>query len=68
VLIAEEGFGHEIDWQYLLRFDSVSESQFLEELAWVVLNSGMRESVVRTRFYGVAESFGVGARIEAPRQ
>ncbi len=57
VSIVEEGFGHEIDWQYRLCFDSVSESQFLEELAWVVLNSGMRESVVRARFASVAESF-----------
>lgn len=57
VAIAEKGFGHEIDWQYLLDFEAVGESQFLQELAWVVLNSGMREAVVRKRFGGVAAAF-----------
>jgi len=36
---------------------AVIESDFLREAAWVVLNSGMRESVVRTRFPLISASF-----------
>jgi hypothetical protein len=57
VAITKGGFGHEIDWQYLLDFEAIGESQFLQELAWVVLNSGMREMVVRKRFGGVAAAY-----------
>src|SRR4029077_6014084 len=36
---------------------AVTESDFLREAAWVVLNSGMRESVVRARFPLISASF-----------
>ena len=55
--IIRRGFGEEIDWQLSLEFDSVCESQFLMELAWVVLNAGMKETVVRGRFGGVSTAF-----------
>lgn len=37
--------------------EDITEYQFLREAAWVVLSSGMRESVVRSRFPGVSEAF-----------
>jgi hypothetical protein len=37
--------------------DEVTETQFLREAAWVVLSSGMKETVVRSRFPAVSESF-----------
>ena len=36
---------------------AVTETDFLREAAWVVLNSGMRESVVRARFPLISASF-----------
>jgi len=52
------GFGSEIDWQDGLFFDGVTESNFLAEAAWVVLASGMRETIVRKAFSAVTVSFG----------
>src|SRR5262245_55231058 len=43
-------FVREIEWQRTRGFEQVTESQFLCEYAWVVLNSGFREAVVRQRF------------------
>jgi len=48
--VVEAGYLPEIAWQESVSFDLVSESEFLREYAWVVLNSGMRESIVRKRF------------------
>ena len=52
-----EGFGFEIDWQAERRFDEVTESGFLEEAAWVVVSSGMKEGVVRARFPRLTAAF-----------
>lgn len=35
----------------------ISESEFLEELAWVILSAGMAESVVRRKFPQISQSF-----------
>jgi hypothetical protein len=40
----------EIKWQQALRLSNISETHFLREYAWVVLNSGFREAVVRRHF------------------
>jgi len=40
----------EIEWQASLYLSDISESHFLREYAWVILNSGFRESVVRRHF------------------
>jgi hypothetical protein len=51
------GFEHEIRWQNSLSFDDLSESDFLKELAWVVMSSGMREVVVRRLFPCISKAF-----------
>ncbi len=56
-VVVKAGYESEIEWQASKRFESVSETDFLGELAWVILASGMKESVVRVRFPGVESSF-----------
>jgi hypothetical protein len=51
------GYADEIDLQHEMRIGNVTESQFLREAAWVVLCSGMRESVVRAKFAGISTAF-----------
>ncbi len=48
----------EVEWQLGVRLDNVSESDFLREAAWVIINSGFRESTARRRFNGVSLAFG----------
>ena len=55
--IIEEGFAAEIDWQDETRFSEITESYFLRESAWVVLSSGMRESVIRQKFPAISKVF-----------
>jgi len=56
--VVEAGFEHELAWQEQRCVDDVDERFFLREAAWVVLSSGMRESVVRRIFPAVEGSFG----------
>lgn len=51
------GFEGEIEWQRSRNLEQVTESEFLSQAAWVVLSSGMRESVIRSRFEYISESF-----------
>lgn len=55
--VVRNGFDAEIDWQEDLSFRNVSESDFLREMAWVVLSAGFRENVLRKRFSAISESF-----------
>jgi hypothetical protein len=52
------GFEHEISWQEQRCLDEVDERSFLREAAWVVLSSGMRESVIRRLFPSIEVAFG----------
>lgn len=49
-IVLDEGFQDEILWQSHLRFDDLTESTFLREIAWVILTCGMKESIIRNRF------------------
>jgi len=51
------GFTQEIEWQNSLSLERLAEDSFLREYAWVVLASGMRESVVRSKFPEIASCF-----------
>lgn len=51
------GYADEIDWQYDVALDQLNESILLQESAWVILNSGMRETVVRKRFKFISQAF-----------
>jgi hypothetical protein len=48
--VENSAYADELHWQANLNPLSFSESDFLREYAWVILNSGFRESVVRKHF------------------
>ncbi len=56
-LVVAAGHADEIAWQARVRLEDVTEPYFLRENAWVVLCSGMRESIVRTRFARISDCF-----------
>jgi len=51
------GYAREIFWQESICLDSLTEQDLLCETAWVILNSGMRESVIRGLFPLFSEAF-----------
>ena len=53
----EQGYEDEVDWQEKLDFHKITEKKFIEELAWVILNSGMREKVIRAKFFNISNAF-----------
>ncbi len=55
--VIRAGFAWEIDWQDSRSLSRLTESEFLAESAWVILSSGMRESVVRRCYEGVSQAF-----------
>lgn len=55
--VISSGYAEELDWQEERSFYKISESIFLREAAWVILSSGMRDSVVRNRFPLVSKAF-----------
>lgn len=55
--VTENGFAREIEWQNSVSLEYLSEESFLQEYAWVVLASGMREAVVRSKFREVSACF-----------
>ena len=55
--VVDAGFGGEIDWQCSRDLGSIEEPDFLAQTAWVILSSGMRESIVRRVFPRVSRAF-----------
>ena len=55
--VLASGFAPEIMWQKTLRIQELTEVDLLRECAWVILSSGMRESVVRTKFPCIGQAF-----------
>lgn len=55
--VLASGYGSEIIWQRTIRFEELTETEFLRECAWVILSSGMRESVVRKKFSSISDAF-----------
>lgn len=55
--VTERGFAQEIDWQNSVSLERLTEDSFLQEYAWVVLVSGMREAVVRKKFSQISACF-----------
>jgi hypothetical protein len=51
------GYSDEIEWQDSLDIRWIKESVFLQEAAWVIISSGMRETVVRKVFPKVSKAF-----------
>lgn len=56
-VVIEEGFGAEIDWQNQIKLSQITEKDFLREAGWVILSSGMRETVVRQKFPHISAAF-----------
>lgn len=57
LFVIEEGYASEIDWQEQQKISNIAESDFLREGAWVILSSGMRETVIRQKFANISEAF-----------
>ena len=53
----ESGYFDEIEWQYGVSISQINENSFLEEYAWVVLNTGMSEKIIRKIFPHICSSF-----------
>jgi hypothetical protein len=57
IKVLTAGYAHEIIWQRNLRTEEVTECGLLRECAWVILSSGMRESVVQKKFPHISGAF-----------
>lgn len=55
--LIENGFENEINWQASVCFGEIDESTFLKEIAWVILSSGMKETVIRNIFGNISKCF-----------
>jgi hypothetical protein len=55
--VSEHGFSNEIEWQDSVSLELLTEECFLQEYAWVVLVSGMREAIIRRKFPSISECF-----------
>jgi hypothetical protein len=55
--VQDAGYTHEIIWQKSVRTDELTEHDFLRECAWVILSSGMRESVIQKKFLAIGQAF-----------
>jgi len=55
--VLESGYADEIGWQESCDVERVDEQVFLTETAFVILNSGMRASVVRAKWPEIREGF-----------
>ncbi len=55
--VINAGYVKEIEWQASRDIDKVTEQEFLKELAWVVLASGMKEAIIRKVFPQISHAF-----------
>lgn len=55
--IIQAGYSWELDWQQRRSFESLTESDFLKETAWVILSSGFREKTLRRLFPKISDAF-----------
>ena len=56
--VRDKGYGWEIDWcDKRPSFDTVDAQRFLSEFAWVVYNSGMKNSVIESKWAGLTKAY-----------
>ena len=55
--ICSSPYSDEVRWQESLSLANLDESHFLREYAWVVLNSGFKEAIIRKRFNFISLCF-----------
>lgn len=63
--VIASGYEREVGWQESVLYEPLTEKRFMSEAAWVILNSGMRETVVRRLFPTIAAAFGGFATAES---
>jgi len=56
-IVLSHGYSDEINWQSNRNLNSLTESEFLCEYAWVILCSGFRESILRKKFNFISLCF-----------
>ena len=57
-LVRERGFGWEVDWcDSRPCFDEFEAKDFLGEYAWVILNAGMSNQVIRSKWSQISDAF-----------
>lgn len=56
-LVVQSGFSSEVAWQEMQSLKLVTAQIFFAEYSWVVLSSGMRESVVRAKYQELMKLF-----------
>jgi hypothetical protein len=65
IAVIDAGYHDEIVWQEKVSLDDYDAASFVREAAFVVLNSGMRASVVRSRWPAFRAAFGEFADLDA---
>ena len=55
--VTRAGFNDEVLWQKRRFHCEIGESELMRESAWVILNGGMRERVVRGLFFDISKAF-----------
>ena len=55
--VLDAGYSWELDWQESVLFEDFTETDFLREIAWVIISSGFRESIVRKIFPDLSKAF-----------
>ena len=55
--VVAAGYEEEIAWQETVSLAKVTATGFMREAAWVVFASGMRESIVRSKFHDLGSAF-----------
>lgn len=53
--VVSAGYASEIDWQEQQKIANINESD--SEGAWVILSSGMRETIIRQKFTNISKAF-----------
>ncbi|NLD49668.1 MAG: hypothetical protein GX660_21175 [Clostridiaceae bacterium] len=55
--VISKGYATEIAWQEDIVLKDITEIEFLKETAWVILSSGMRESIIQRKFKDISNVF-----------
>jgi hypothetical protein len=55
--VSRRGYADEVRWARETRLKELTETTFLSQLAWCILNTGMRESVVRAKWDAISDAF-----------
>ncbi|NPE28134.1 hypothetical protein HNV12_09205 [Methanococcoides sp. SA1] len=56
-IVTDQGFHDEISWQAKVSFEDLDEKTFLREFSWVVLSSGMKNTVIEKKFNLISNCF-----------